>query len=69
MNLPAANYEIDRPIKKAKLDDDEAKSNEIILDLSWTDRDLIVDNLMKNHHCAIMYSSQVGRAIKVRDSL
>lgn len=66
MNLPAANYETNRPKKRVKVDEDDARSNEIILDLSWCDRDLIVDNLMKNHHCAIMYSSKVSRAVKVR---
>ena len=65
LNLPAANYETDRPKKRTKLDVDDAKSGEIILDLSWTDRDLIVDNLLKNHHCAIMYSSLVPRSVKV----
>lgn len=68
MNLPAANYQPDEPkSKKAKLDADSAQSNEIILDLNWADRDLIVDNLMKNHHCAIMYSAVVSRAVKVCD--
>lgn len=66
MNLPAANYQSDEPKnKKVKLDADSAQPNEIILDLSWADRDLVVDNLMKNHHAAVLFSKQISRSVKV----
>lgn len=63
MNLPSSTHKSN--IKKQKLQNNE--DDEITLDLKWTVRDSIVDNLLKNHHSSILFSNQYGKDIKVID--
>lgn len=72
LNLPSSSYPNKANNKRFKVDEkkpDEKRSNEIILDLAWKDRDLILDNLTQNHHGGVRFSNQVSAEIKVGAAL